>query len=184
MTTLFVDGWFGPDPGDWQELWALGLPGSARVVQDDWERPERGAWMARLDEAVRQCAEPPVLVAHSLGCVTLAHWVADGARWPVRAALLATPADVETNRKPEIRGFDPIPRVAFPFPTILAASRNDSWMTPDRARSFARDWGARLVDAGEVGHLTVGEGVGRWPAGAELHAELLGDGVSALGPST
>jgi hypothetical protein len=27
MTILFVDGWLGPDPGDWQELWARALPG-------------------------------------------------------------------------------------------------------------------------------------------------------------
>jgi predicted alpha/beta hydrolase family esterase len=52
MRVLFVDGWYGPDPGDWQELWLSDLPGAARVEQDDWETPERDAWGARLDEAI------------------------------------------------------------------------------------------------------------------------------------
>lgn len=43
---LFVDGWHGPDPGDWQELWASRTPGAARVTQDNWDVAEAGAWMA------------------------------------------------------------------------------------------------------------------------------------------
>jgi serine hydrolase len=173
MTVLFVDGWLGPDPGDWQELWARKLPGSIRVAQDDWRLAERDRWVARLDEAIARCPEPPVLVAHSLGCLTVAHWVADGPRRPVRAALMVTPADVERRVTAEIVGFDPIPRTPFPFPTIVAASRNDAWMTPERALSFARAWGARLVDAGEVGHLTVDGGYGPWPEGERLLGDLL-----------
>jgi predicted alpha/beta hydrolase family esterase len=180
MTILFVDGWFGPDPGDWQELWARNLPGSVRVEQDDWLRAGRDQWVARLDEAIARCEEAPVLVAHSLGCLTVAHWVADGIQRPVRAALLATPADVEHNVTPEIVGFAPIPRTAFPFPTIVVASQNDHWMTPERALSFATAWGAHLVKAGEVGHLTVGEGYGPWPEGERLLDDLLDhDGLGA-----
>jgi uncharacterized protein len=67
MRILFVDGWNGPDPGDWQELWLRELPGATRVEQEDWEMPERQAWVRRLDEAIALCAEPPVLIAHSLG---------------------------------------------------------------------------------------------------------------------
>lgn len=173
MTILFVDGWLGPDPGDWQELWAHKLPASVRVTQDDWQHAERDQWVARLDEAIAGCKEPPVLVAHSLGCLTSAHWVADGTKRPVRAALLVTPADVEHNVTPEIVGFDPIPRIVFPFPAIVVASRNDHWMTLDRALSFATAWGARFVDAGEVGHLTVGGGYGPWPEGERLLGDLL-----------
>ncbi|WP_067450514.1 RBBP9/YdeN family alpha/beta hydrolase [Actinomadura macra] len=174
MTILFVDGWLGPDPGDWQELWARRLPGSVRVDQDDWRLAERDRWVARLDEAIARCVEPPVLVAHSLGCLTVAHWVADRPPRPVRAALLVTPADVEHNVTAEIVGFDPIPRTAFPFASVVVASQNDHWMTLGRALSFADAWGARLVDAGEVGHLTVGGGYGPWPEGERLLSDLLG----------
>ena len=173
MSILFVDGWFGPDPGDWQELWAKTLPDAARLEQEDWERPERKAWVERLDEAIASCRRPPVLIAHSLGCVTVAHWVAAGSGRPVRAALLAAPADVERNHEADIRGFAPIPLSAFPFPTLVVASGNDRWMTPDRARCFADAWGAGLAEAGDVGHLTVGDGYGPWPAGRRLLDDFL-----------
>lgn len=176
MTVLFVDGWFGPDPGDWQELWGRDLPGSARVVQDDWDTPERDAWVRRLDEVIAKCAEPPVLVAHSLGVPTVVHWAAShhpSGDSPVRGALLVTPADVERNPDPAIRSFTPLPVAALPFPAVLAASRNDRWMRPDRARHFADAWGARLVDIGEVGHLTIEEGPGAWSSGRELLDSLL-----------
>ncbi|MEJ2854563.1 MULTISPECIES: RBBP9/YdeN family alpha/beta hydrolase [unclassified Saccharothrix] len=108
-----------------------------------------------------------MLVGHSLGVLTVAHWVAGGGR-AVRGALLVTPADVERNPDPAIRGFAPIPRTPFPFPAIVAASRTDRWMTPERAREFADAWGAELVDVGPVGHLTVAEGPGAWAVGREL----------------
>lgn len=170
---MFVDGWFGPEPGDWQELWAHKLPGSFRLEQSDWEQPERHTWVAQLDKAIADCSRPPVLIAHSLGCLTVAHWVAEGAGRPVRAAMLVTPADVEDNPEPAIQGFDPIPRQAFPFPTLVAASSSDRWMTPERARYFADRWGAQFADAGDVGHLTVKGGYGPWPLGERLLDEFL-----------
>ncbi|GAB4585545.1 RBBP9/YdeN family alpha/beta hydrolase [Nocardia sp. IFM 10818] len=176
MTVLFVDGWYGPEPQDWQSIWCERLPDAVRVAQDDWDKPRRGAWVARLDEAIGRCRRPPVLVGHSLGCLTIAHWVGAGGNRPVRGALLVTPADVEENPEPEVRGFDPIPRVALPFPSILAASRDDRWMTPGRAASLAASWGARLVDIGAVGHLTGAHGP--WPEGEVLLAELLADPAS------
>jgi predicted alpha/beta hydrolase family esterase len=172
MSVLFVDGWFGPEPEDWQTTWSRRLPGAGRVKQDDWETPVREDWVARLDETLTGFAEPPVLVAHSLGVLTVLHWVAGGGDRPIRGALFVTAADVERNPEPDIRGFDPIPRHPLPFPAILAASMNDRWMTPERARSFAQDWGARLVDIGPVGHLT--GAYGPWPAGEPLLAELRG----------
>lgn len=173
MTVLFVDGWYGPEPQDWQSVWCKHLPDTARVEQDDWDKPVRADWVTRLDETIARCAQPLVLVAHSLGGPTLAHWVAAGGGRPVRGALLVAPADVERNPEPDIRGFDPIPRVPLPFPAILAASSNDPWMTPDRAASFARSWGARLVDIGPVGHLSGAHGP--WPEGEALLAELLAE---------
>ncbi|WP_020635932.1 alpha/beta hydrolase [Amycolatopsis alba] len=44
-------------------------------------------------------------------------------------------------------------------------------MTPARARSFSESWGARLTDAGPVGHLTGAHGP--WPEGEKLLAPLL-----------
>jgi uncharacterized protein len=37
---------------------------------------------------------------------------------------------------------------------------------------LARDWGSRLVDLGEVGHLNPASGFGEWPMAESLIAEL------------
>jgi len=92
MALLFADGWFGPEPGDWQSVWLDRYPGSKRFVQDDWDAPVREDWVARLDEALAEVTDPPVLVAHSLGCLTVLHWLAAGGdRWmtPARARYFA-----------------------------------------------------------------------------------------------
>lgn len=73
------------------------ISGSLRVEQDDWQHAERHKWVARLDEAIAACPESPVLIAHSLGCPTVAHWVSDNPHRTVRAALMVTPADIERN---------------------------------------------------------------------------------------
>jgi uncharacterized protein len=177
---LFIDGWYGPDPGDWQELWLRDLPDAARVGQDDWDRPDRDAWVSRLDAAIAECTEPPLLIGHSLGCIALAHW-AQAAGHPVRGAMLAAPADVETHDEPALRSFAPIPRTPFPFRATVVASRTDPWMTLQRARELASAWGARFVDGGDIGHLTAPRH-GPWPAGRQILAKLAGTTPGPVSP--
>jgi predicted alpha/beta hydrolase family esterase len=85
----------------------------------------------------------------------------------IHGALLAAPADLETPLPagyPPIdalvqNGWHPIPRERLPFPSIVCASRNDPLAQFERVSAMAQDWGSRLVDLGEVGHLLV---CGRW----------------------
>ena len=82
-----------------------------------------------------------------------------------------TPPKHEDNEQTidELRasGWLPVPRLTLPFPSIVAASRNDPLGDYGRVSQLARDWGSRLVDLGEVGHLNPASGFGKWPA-AEL----------------
>ena len=57
---------------------------------------------------------------------------------------------------------------ALPFPTIVAASRNDPFVAFRRALDMARSWGAELVDIGEAGHINSSAGYGEWPEGEQL----------------
>jgi predicted alpha/beta hydrolase family esterase len=45
------------------------------------------------------------------------------------------------------------------------ASRDDPYDAPGFAAAKAAQWGARLVDAGEAGHVNVASGHGPWPDG-------------------
>jgi len=106
---LIIPGWAGSGPDHWQSLWERDLAGATRVEMPDWHAPKRGDWVETLDRAVRAQAEPPILIAHSLGCLAVAHWAMRSTH-PVRAALLVAPADVERAACPPVlRGFAPVP---------------------------------------------------------------------------
>ena len=81
-------------------------------------------------------------------------------------------------------GWLPIPRRALPFPTIVVASRNDPLAGFDRVAGFARDWGARLHDAGDVGHLNPAAGFGPWPEADALLRDLASPAALASAQGT
>ncbi|MDV7395191.1 alpha/beta hydrolase, partial [Arthrospira platensis SPKY1] len=86
-----VPGWRNSEPAHWQSLWEARLPGARRVVQDDWLFPRRASWVTRLSEAILDAREERVvLVAHSLGCMAVAHLAPEVAA-RVDAALLVAP---------------------------------------------------------------------------------------------
>lgn len=139
----------------------------------DWDRPEPDEWVAALDAAVA-AGEPPILAAHSLGCLAVVRWTAGGDASRARAALLVAPPDVERDdAPPEIAGFAPIPTGRLPFAAVVVASRTDPWIDFDRARQLARAWGAEFVDAGDAGHVNTEAGFGPWPEGEALLAGLI-----------
>jgi predicted alpha/beta hydrolase family esterase len=169
---LIVPGLGGSGPDHWQTVWAAQLPRCSRVVQADWDHPDRELWLHGLRRAIEAAGGPVVAVAHSLGCVLVAHAVA---RWPalvartVLGALLVAPADVDSpaHTPPETRGFAPMPRARLPFPATVIASADDPYMTLDRARAHAAAWGATFVAAGALGHINALSGLGDWPAGRQ-----------------
>ena len=166
---LIIPGLGGSGPEHWQSLWKARLPDARRVEQADWDKPDRAGWIARLDAAVAQSKEPPVLVAHSLSCALVACWAAVHKRL-VHGALLAAPADVDSDAHtpPEAHVFRPMPMTPLPFPTIVAASRDDPYVDFRRALEIAKTWGAELVDIGDAGHINTSAGYGEWPVGEQL----------------
>ncbi len=171
---LVVPGWQGSGDEHWQTRWAQLHPAAARVEQDDWARPDPGSWVARLDAAIRAADQPVVLIAHSLGCITVAHWVRETGGRGVAAALLVAPADVErTLAAPELQGFAPIPLEQLPFATRVVASDNDPCCTLERAEALASRWGADLVVIPGGGHLNVRSQLGDWPTGQLLLHDLV-----------
>ena len=168
--TLIVPGLGGSGPAHWQTHWEARYPHSVRVEQADWDRPDRAGWCATLEAAVRAAPGAVVLVAHSLGCLTVAHWAATGSVGAVKGALLVAPPDVESPAcaSDALRGFAPVPRQKLPFPSTLVASRDDSYAHIDYARALAAAWGARFVDVGALGHINAESQLGDWPAGRAL----------------
>jgi uncharacterized protein len=171
---LIIPGLGGSGPHHWQTYLERSFPGTLRVHQDDWDKPDRGVWIDRLVAAMED-APGAVLVAHSLGCALVSHVAAERPDLIIEAALLVAPADVESaDHAPRcIRGFAPIPRRPLPCRSVVVASNDDPFVTLPRARAFADAWGADFVDAGQLGHINVEAGFGPWSMGERILRRLM-----------
>jgi predicted alpha/beta hydrolase family esterase len=140
----------------------------------NWDFPRRTPWVEALDRAIREANEtaPPLLVAHSLGCMAVLHW-SEAYRLPVTAAFLVAPRDVEQPGASDLYSeFKPIPHHTLPFPSRVVASSDDPYTTLARAKAFAEAWGSRFTDLGPRGHINTASGFGPWPRGEALLADL------------
>jgi predicted alpha/beta hydrolase family esterase len=168
---LVVPGLYNSGPGHWQTRWEKEF-GFARVEQKDWDAPLCEDWVRTLNETVAAQCLPVVLVAHSLGCITIAKWAQNAAAavsQKVKGALLVAPSDVERPEFPVgAVGFSPIPLTALPFRSIVVASTNDPYISPVRAEEVASSWSADFENIGAAGHITTVDGFGPWPQGIEL----------------
>lgn len=166
---LIIPGWQGSGPDHWQSHWHRTLPNTTRLEQRDWLWPDRAEWVNALDQNIAADDRPVVLIAHSLGCVTVAHWAARASADSlarVRAALLVAPADVERLNCPlPLRNFAPIPQATLPFPSLLIGSDNDRAASTERAIELANTWGSSAVILGGAGHINTDAGFNRWDEG-------------------
>ncbi len=168
---LIVPGYGNSGPGHWQSLLESST-GARRVDMPSWNFPRKVGWVDALDAAIGSFHEAPLLVAHSLGCIAVAHWARTGAH-DVAGALLVAPTDVERSDALEaVRGFSPIPKSRLPFPSLVVASDNDPFISELRARDLARWWGARFHLLHGAGHINTESGHGPWAEGEALLQEL------------
>lgn len=182
-TVLIVPGLRDAVAQHWQTLLEADLRQAGRAVHSvppmGREDLDCARKVAAIERAAAAIEGPLLVVAHSGGCIMVAHWAAQTRRG-VHGALLATPPDFDTampSGYPTIEalqhgGWFPVPRQALPFRSIVAASRNDPLGRFGRVAALATDWGGALVDLGPVGHLNPASGFGPWPQALDLIARL------------
>ncbi|WP_129563154.1 RBBP9/YdeN family alpha/beta hydrolase [Paraburkholderia dokdonensis] len=179
-TILIVPGLRDHVAGHWQTLLEASLPDAVCVPPLEVDKLRCGARVAALDQALAAIVGPVILVAHSAGVITTVHWARLHDR-RIHGAVLATPPDLDTPTPPgyptkdvlEANGWLPVPRERLPFPSIVAASRNDPLGPFEHVVELAAAWGSRLVDLGNVGHLNPASGFGEWPLAQSLIQELI-----------
>ncbi|WP_089658093.1 RBBP9/YdeN family alpha/beta hydrolase [Franzmannia pantelleriensis] len=176
---LIVPGWQGSGDNHWQTHWQHRLPRTSRTHVANWDEPELDDWVGALDRAVSSVEAPILLVAHSLGCITVAHWAAVAEiSGRIAGALLVAPADVERGSvRQELAGFAPIPIHRLPFPSLVVGSTNDPAASAQRAAGFATAWGSQLVVLDEAGHINPASGHHEWEAGFLLLHRLVATGA-------
>ena len=172
---LLIPGYGDTLPGHWILRWRDKMPTAREVKQTDVIKPSKDDWMANLLAEIEKSDRPVVLVAHSLGCILVAHGSTE-LKDKIKGAYLVAPSD--WDREGLVDTFDggdfvPIPTEPLPFPTHVVGSRNDPFCDFDRAREFARNWDATFQDAGEAEHINVESGHGPWPEGMMSFAGFL-----------
>ena len=192
-TILVVPGLRDHVAQHWQTLLAARFQQQRRAVRSVTPMGRDDLSCAARVEAIEREARaidgPLVIVAHSGGCITVAHW-ARHTRRAVHGALLATPPDFETPM-PEgypsldalaAAGWLPVPRERLPFRSVVAVSRDDPLASAQRVLSLANQWGSECVDLGAVGHLNPASGYGEWPR-ADALIEALSRPAADLVPA-
>lgn len=171
---LIVPGLNGSGEDHWQRHWLADHDDAVLVEQTNWSNPQEGRWLHRLEQAV--IAHPgALLVTHSLGTILAARLALSSVAPLVGGALLVAPADIERTSSLHDRTYEfgTIPTAPLPFPALVVASRDDIYMSLDKARALATAWRSPLVDLGFAGHINVASGFGRWPGGYALARQVI-----------
>jgi predicted alpha/beta hydrolase family esterase len=174
MTHYFIiPGYQGSGPNHWQTWIEKTQDNFHRIQQKDWDNPNITEWAENIDKAIADYdPESVVLVAHSLGCLTVAEWVKRYNR-RVKAALLVAPPDADLIRKKVDESLlEESPSHHIPFRTTLVASTNDPWISIEKAEFYAREWGSEFVNIGDAGHINNLSGYGEWEQGLEILKRL------------
>ena len=171
---LIVPGLAGGTPDHWYSRWEGKLPTARRVAQEDWHHPDLALWTGQLVAAVEAAARPTILVAHSLGVITVAHAAHRIAERVVGAFLVAPPSIAVLRTIAAVDpAFSDLPEGPLPFPAVLVASRDDPYAGYADSEAMAKAWNVELVDAGASGHLNDESGHGPWPEGLMRFAGFL-----------
>ena len=166
VAVLIVPGLRGHVDDHWQTHLAKKLPRALMVEPPGKKSVTLAERMNAVERVATSTNDPLVIVAHSAGSLIVAHW-AYRTRRHVLGALLATPPDLEfplpegypTQAELRANGWLPMPDDPLPFPTIVAASRNDPLAHYEDVIVMAQRWGARIERSGRGGTPQSGVGL-------------------------
>lgn len=170
---MIVPGIWNSGPDHWQSHWqaereAADTDEVVRIDPSSWSDPEPEDWSAAISRAVTACAEPPVLIAHSLGVLAVAHWLRQGSRPAAAGAFLVAAPDPAAPGFPTAAAGFTAPAARAALPTRLVVSDDDPYCSAARAAGFAETLGSSVVRVGALGHVNVDSGVGAWAEGRAL----------------
>ncbi|MHA4846027.1 RBBP9/YdeN family alpha/beta hydrolase [Flavitalea antarctica] len=173
MKYLIIPGLHGSGADHWQTKWEESDPTSfMRVEQNSWESPDKLTWTNTINQYIQVINEPVILIAHSLGCIAVAHWAQAFHSEKIAGALLVAPADVERSSREAFKTFAPVPEQPLPFRTIVVASENDQYAEAEKLNMWATRWQATFINVGRKGHINSASGIGFWHEGHQLLYQL------------
>lgn len=165
---IILPGIGGSGDNHWQTFWEKADTRMRRFRPKSWDEPGLADWIDALEREVARCARPPLLVAHSLAGLLVAHWAARSTKQVAGAFLVAVPDSTSHSFPAEAASFAGPPAARFTFPSMIVASSDDPYGSLDHAYRRAGDWGSVVTEIGARGHVNAASGVGDWPEGKAL----------------
>lgn len=174
-TYINVPGLGGSGDLHWQTFWEKAHPEIVRVEQADWDNPVCDIWMEELQKTIKHAGDKPViLIGHSLGCATIVHAAAANKLQGIAGAFLVAMPDVERVDFPkECIGFNPMPRRALPFPSVMIASENDPYIASAELKKWADILKSEFISVGLREHISTAAKLEYWEEGQELFVDFL-----------
>jgi len=160
--------------GHWQTNWENRYGNFSRIQQYNWDFPVQNQWTQALEKQLASYAHQPIfLVAHSMGCHTVAQW-AQRTNIKIEGALLVAPPNVrKLEERGRVSGYVPEALDKLPFPSIVVASSNDNYASLTDAWELALAWGSRFVNVGDKGHINAQSNLEEWSDGLALLRQLI-----------
>lgn len=109
-----------------------------------------------------------ILIGHSLGSITIRHWLEEYKNPWVKAVFLVAPADVENSNLESSTSFAPVPLTNIQINGIVIASTNDPYAAIEKNATWAAYWGTRFISIGNKGHINAFSNLGNWEDGWKL----------------
>lgn len=190
LKIVFIPGLGGSGENHWQSIWVKKMSNTLMVDFENMDAPVLEEWLKTFNEVMSKVSEPTVLVAHSLGCSLVAHWIKRNrdenvVEWvqgnekenevKIAAVMMVACADVDSEEHtPDIvRSFAPLPLNKMPYPSVLVISENDPYVEKERASYFAAKWSSKPIFIGNKDHISSGPLVGEWEEGQEILSDLI-----------
>lgn len=173
-TILTVPGIGNSGPDHWQSIWERQHPRVSRIEQSNWDEPRCAVWVESIEAALTGIEEPPVLVAHSLGCLAVIHWASRSNTRVEGIVLVAAPDPAGPIFPAAAQGFAPLPHRIGDRRVLMIDSDDDPYGNLTLTKTLARDFNARRIELHRAGHINASSGLGDWPSGWKLVAELAG----------
>jgi predicted alpha/beta hydrolase family esterase len=170
---LIIPGLGNSGPEHWQTFFENSGDNFKRIEQQEWDTPACNEWVTTINKTISGYDPTTViLIGHSLGCTTIAHWATQYKK-KIKGALLVAPSDVEAQQYSfPAKGFSPTPTEKIDFKTIVVASEDDPWVTLERAKYFADNWGSKFINIGKAGHINAASGHYEWKEGLNILKRL------------
>lgn len=166
MNKVIIPGYGGSGECHWQTHWETSSDGYSRIKPTSFENPDLSDWLAALEDNVVQQSNPPVLIAHSLGCLLAAEYL-HRSKVDVAGVFMVAVPDPDGLNFPisEAREFAEFSRKPLRCPSLIVASSNDPYSATHHTKEIAAAWGAGVVNIGAKDHIS---DVGQWNAGHNL----------------